>query len=88
MAPNLQTISLPSATVQSHASNLLQLPDKTVLCTWFGGSQEGLPDICIWLSRLEPGASSWTTPQKISSDENRSCQNPVCRDNAEHGDSD
>ncbi|KAF5586144.1 neuraminidase (sialidase) [Fusarium subglutinans] len=77
MAPNLQTIPVPSATVQSHASNLLQLPDKTVLCTWFGGSQEGLPDISIWLSRLEPGSPSWTSPQKISFDENRSCQNPV-----------
>ncbi|KAM5350965.1 hypothetical protein ACJ41O_003688 [Fusarium nematophilum] len=77
MAPNLQSIPIPAATVQSHASNLLQLPDKTLLCAWFGGSQEGLPDISIWLSRLEPGSSSWTSPKKISYDENRSCQNPL-----------
>ncbi|KAI8663804.1 Sialidase domain-containing protein [Fusarium keratoplasticum] len=77
MAPNIQSTPIPAATVQSHASNLLQLPDKTLLCTWFGGSQEGLPDISIWLSRLEPGSSSWTSPKKISYDENRSCQNPV-----------
>ncbi|RSL49068.1 hypothetical protein CEP54_012609 [Fusarium duplospermum] len=77
MAPNIQSIPIPAATVQSHASNLAQLPDKTLLCTWFGGSQEGLPDISIWLSRLEPGSSSWTSPKKISYDENRSCQNPV-----------
>ncbi|KAJ4323270.1 hypothetical protein N0V84_004398 [Fusarium piperis] len=77
MAPTLQSTPIPAATVQSHASNLLQLPDKTLLCTWFGGSQEGLPDISIWLSRLEPGSSSWTSPKKISYEENRSCQNPV-----------
>ncbi|UQC75010.1 glycosyl hydrolase [Colletotrichum lupini] len=77
MSPNLQTAAIPAATVQSHASNLLQLPDKTLLCVWFGGSQEGLPDISIWLSRQEPGTTSWSTPQKISSDTNRSCQNPV-----------
>ncbi|KAL2214539.1 neuraminidase [Sarocladium strictum] len=77
MAPNTQALAIPSATVQCHASNILQLPDKTLLCTWFGGSQEGLPDICIWLSRFAPGAKEWSPAQKISSDENRSCQNPV-----------
>ncbi|KAK1633321.1 BNR repeat-like domain-containing protein [Colletotrichum phormii] len=76
MSPNLQTAAIPAATVQSHASNLLQLPDKTLLCAWFGGSQEGLPDISIWLSRQEPGVTSWSKPEKISSDTNRSCQNP------------
>ncbi|EGY16094.1 glycosyl hydrolase [Verticillium dahliae VdLs.17] len=69
--------SLPATTVQSHASNLLQLPDKTLLCAWFGGSQEGLPDIGIWLSRQTPGSNEWSPPQKISSDTGRSCQNPV-----------
>ncbi|KAI8300959.1 hypothetical protein K4K59_001290 [Colletotrichum sp. SAR11_240] len=73
----LHTAAIPAATVQVHASNLLQLPDKTLLCTWFGGSQEGLPDISIWLSRQEPGSDTWSSPQKISSDTNRSCQNPV-----------
>ncbi|EXF79201.1 glycosyl hydrolase [Colletotrichum fioriniae PJ7] len=77
MSANLQTAAIPAATVQSHASNLLQLPNKTLLCAWFGGSQEGLPDISIWLSRQEPGATSWSAPEKISSDTNRSCQNPV-----------
>lgn len=76
-APSLHSAAIPSATVQCHASNLLQLPDKTLLCVWFGGSQEGLPDISIWLSRLQPGSSAWSQPQKISSDTNRSCQNPV-----------
>ncbi|OBR06454.1 glycosyl hydrolase [Colletotrichum higginsianum IMI 349063] len=77
MSPTLHSAAIPAATVQSHASNLLQLPDKTLLCAWFGGSQEGLPDISIWLSRQEPRSKGWSTPQKVSSDTNRSCQNPV-----------
>ncbi|KAK7424172.1 hypothetical protein QQZ08_008778 [Neonectria magnoliae] len=76
-APTLSSTALPAATVQSHASNLLQLPDKTLLCTWFGGSQEGLPDIGIWLSRQAAGSSTWSAPRNISSDTDRSCQNPV-----------
>ncbi|TDZ17663.1 hypothetical protein Cob_v009511 [Colletotrichum orbiculare MAFF 240422] len=76
-SPQLRSAAIPAATIQSHASNLLQLPDGTLLCAWFGGSQEGLPDISIWLSRQEPGSDSWSTPRKISSDTNRSCQNPV-----------
>lgn len=77
MAPSLHTAAIPAATIQSHASNLLQLQDKTLLCAWFGGSQEGLPDISIWLSRLQPGSTTWSEPKKISSDTERSCQNPV-----------
>ncbi|KAF5011557.1 hypothetical protein FDECE_2322 [Fusarium decemcellulare] len=77
MAPSIQSTPIPAETVQSHASNLLQLPDGTLLCVWFGGSQEGLPDISIWISRLEPASSSWTSPKKISFELNRSCQNPV-----------
>ncbi|KAK2050038.1 glycosyl hydrolase [Colletotrichum somersetense] len=77
MSTTLRTAAIPAATVQSHASNILQLPDQTLLCAWFGGSQEGLPDISIWLSRQEPDLTTWSAPEKVSSDVNRSCQNPV-----------
>ena len=68
---------IPASTVQVHASNLLQLPNGDLLCAWFGGSQEGLSDICIHLSRLKKGSRGWSTPQKISDDSERSEQNPV-----------
>ncbi|EMD93690.1 glycoside hydrolase family 33 protein [Bipolaris maydis ATCC 48331] len=68
---------IPASTVQVHASNLLQLPNGDLLCAWFGGSQEGLSDICIHLSRLKKGSRVWSTPQKISDDPERSEQNPV-----------
>ncbi|KAI1248992.1 hypothetical protein MGN70_008599 [Eutypa lata] len=67
---------IPAATVQCHASNLLQLPDRTLLCVWFGGTQEGTDDISVYLSRLIPGAS-WSKPTRVSSDPSRSEQNPL-----------
>ncbi|KAK8872957.1 glycosyl hydrolase [Apiospora arundinis] len=69
--------NIEAATVQCHASNLLELPDRTLLCVWFGGTQEGCSDISIYQSCLSPGSSSWAPPKKISSDEGRSCQNPI-----------
>lgn len=83
ISPNaeLQHISrvdnIPAATVQCHASHLLELPDKTLLCVWFGGTQEGCSDISIYLSRLEHGSTSWAKPVRVSSDPDRSEQNPV-----------
>lgn len=82
IAPNLsdplfsRVDDIPTATVQCHASNLLELPDKTLLCAWFGGTQEGTNDISVYLSRLTPG-SSWSEPTRVSSDPSRSEQNPL-----------
>lgn len=68
---------LPAPTVQSHAANLLTLPDGRLGCVWFGGTQEGVPDIAIWFSALEPGSSQWSAPQQLSNDSTRSEQNPI-----------
>ncbi len=68
---------LPAPTVQSHAANLLTLPDGRLGCVWFGGTQEGVPDISIWFSALEPGSSQWSAPEQLSDDSARSEQNPI-----------
>lgn len=68
---------LPAATVQNHAANLLALDNGDLLCAWFGGTQEGVPDISIYLSRLPQGSSTWTEPVRLSEDPTRSEQNPV-----------
>jgi predicted neuraminidase len=67
---------LPAATVQCHAANLVRLPDGTLGCAWFGGTQEGMPDISIWFSR-RGSDGAWTTPVRVSDDPTRSEQNPV-----------
>ncbi|MFF2031154.1 exo-alpha-sialidase [Arthrobacter sp. NPDC058192] len=68
---------LPAPTVQSHAANLLTLPDGRLGCVWFGGTQEGVPDISIWFSTLEPGSRQWSPAEQLSDDATRSEQNPI-----------
>jgi predicted neuraminidase len=55
----------------------MQLGNGDLACVWFGGTQEGIPDISVWFSRLTPGAKAWTAPEKLSDDPTRSEQNPM-----------
>ncbi|MGY3261517.1 sialidase family protein [Frigoribacterium sp. 2355] len=66
---------LPTATVQSHAANLAELPDGRLACVWFGGTQEGVSDIHVWCSVLD--GEVWSEPVRLSDDPARSEQNPV-----------
>jgi predicted neuraminidase len=68
---------LPTPCVQNHAANLLALDNGDLLCVWFGGTQEGIPDVSIYMSRLDAGSDTWSTPVKLSEDPTRSEQNPV-----------
>ncbi|MCQ4161638.1 exo-alpha-sialidase [Roseomonas sp. GC11] len=68
---------IPPATVQSHAANLMPLPDGALGCVWFGGTQEGVPDISAYFSRLEKGGTQWSAPLRLSDDPTKSEQNPL-----------
>ena len=68
---------LPAPQVQNHAANLAVLPDGSLGCVWFSGTQEGVPDISVWFSRLDAEASRWSDPIQLSDDPTRSEQNPV-----------
>jgi predicted neuraminidase len=70
-------LDLPAPGVQSHAANLATLPDGSLGCVWFGGTQEGLSDICVWFSRLATGSRVWSPPIRLSHDSARSEQNPI-----------
>mmetsp|Transcript_15764 Transcript_15764/g.40042 ORF Transcript_15764/g.40042 Transcript_15764/m.40042 type:complete len:426 (-) Transcript_15764:1059-2336(-) len=61
----------------SHASNLLELPDGTLLLVWFSGGDEGGDGVGIVSSLLPPGSAHWTKPILASSQRMRSAQNPV-----------
>lgn len=75
LAPGLVADDLPAPTIQCHAANLMPLPDGSLGCVWFGGTQEGVADISIWFSRrTEQG---WSTPAQLSNDAERSEQNPI-----------
>ena len=68
---------IPTPCVSNHASNLLALDDGDLLCTWFGGTMEGTPDISIYLSRFDPARGVWSDAAKMSDDPTRSEQNPA-----------
>jgi predicted neuraminidase len=68
---------LPPPHIQNHAANLTVLPDGSLACVWFSGTQEGVADISVWFSRLAPEATVWTAPVQMSDDGTRSEQNPV-----------
>jgi alpha-L-fucosidase len=63
-----------------HASSLVALPGKKLMAVWFGGKQEGSPDVSIWMSVYKKG--TWNKPKEIANglqqDGNRyACWNPV-----------
>lgn len=66
---------LPSPMVQNHAANLHVLPDGRLACVWFGGTMEGMGDISVWMSVLDP--EGWSEARRLSDDPARSEQNPV-----------
>ena len=68
---------LPSPSVQNHAANIMPLKNGDLACVWFGGTQEGLPDVSIYGSKLKRGASAWSPPARLSDDPSRSEQNPI-----------
>lgn len=75
--PDRHDAYLIAPAVQNHAANIMALHNGDLGCVWFGGTQEGVPDISVWFSRLEKGADAWTTPMRLSDDLTRSEQNPV-----------
>ncbi|WP_322052944.1 sialidase family protein [Paraburkholderia bannensis] len=68
---------LPTPCIQNHAANLHVLDNGDMLCVWFGGTQEGIPDVSIYMSRLAAGSNAWSPAEKLSNDPTRSEQNPV-----------
>lgn len=66
----------PGPYATAHAPCLLELSDGSMLCAWFAGSFEGSTDVSIVCARLPAGQARWTEPSPISSDPERSEQNP------------
>ena len=88
--PDIQAGELPGVLVNelifddapfrsSHASTIEQASEGLV-AAWFGGTDEGNPDVGIWLSRH--GAGKWSAPVEVangveSSEKRYPCWNPV-----------
>jgi alpha-L-rhamnosidase len=64
-----------------HASTIAETP-RGLVAAWFGGTNEGNPDVCIYVSRKDNGQGDWTVPANVANgvvnDSLRyPCYNPV-----------
>ena len=49
----------------NHGGSLAELPDGSLVCTWYAASSEAAPDARIFCSRLIKGSRTWTEPEVI-----------------------
>jgi predicted neuraminidase len=49
----------------NHGGSLAELPDGSLVCTWYAASSEAAPDARIFCSRLVRGSRTWTEPEVI-----------------------
>jgi predicted neuraminidase len=49
----------------NHGGSLAELPDGSLVCTWYAASSEAAPDARICCSRLQKGSLRWTEPEVI-----------------------
>lgn len=47
---------------ETHSASIAELNDGTLLATYFGGTKERVPDVCIYTQRKEKGADQWSEP--------------------------
>ncbi len=63
----------------SHASTVVELKDHRLMAAWFGGTDEGNPDVAIWgAKRSSEGQDGhWTAPKLLVREPKTPCWNPV-----------
>jgi predicted neuraminidase/CMP-2-keto-3-deoxyoctulosonic acid synthetase len=65
---------------QCHASTIVQAADGSLICAWFGGTEEKGPDVSVWMSTFK--GNNWSAPIKAAKVDNTAHWNPVLfRDN-------
>jgi len=67
---------------ECHSASIVETDKGDLVCTYFGGTKERNPDVCIWVSRKPKGSDTWTAPQLVadgvfSPDYREACWNPV-----------
>ncbi len=60
---------------QCHASTLVQAANGSLLCAWFGGTEEKNPDVSVWMSTLD--GESWSKPIRAAKVNDMAHWNPV-----------
>ncbi|MDO4159767.1 MAG: family 78 glycoside hydrolase catalytic domain [Prevotellaceae bacterium] len=67
---------------ECHSATIAETDKGDLVATYFGGTKERNPDVCIWVSRLPKGSTEWTAPQMVadgvlSDTLRKACWNPV-----------
>ena len=67
---------------ECHSATIAETTDGDLVATYFGGTKERNPDVCIWVSRKEKGSDTWTAPQLVADGVmndslRKACWNPV-----------
>ena len=47
---------------ECHSASIIETKKGDLVATYFGGTKERNPDVCIWVSRKPKGAKDWTKP--------------------------
>jgi predicted neuraminidase len=68
-------VAQPMPTRSCHASTVVELAGGDLLVAWFGGSDEGAPDVAIWAARHENG--QWQKPLELAREPKIATYNPV-----------
>jgi predicted neuraminidase len=69
-------VFMQGPTRDCHASSLLELENGDLLCTYFGGTKEGAPDVNVWLVR-KPTGGEWQPPVSVADGGGNTVFNPV-----------
>ncbi len=67
---------------ECHSATIAETTNGDLVATYFGGTKERNPDVCIWVSRKVKGSNTWTAPQMVadgvlSDSLRKACWNPV-----------
>jgi predicted neuraminidase len=62
---------------ECHASTLVERSDGALVAAWFGGTEEGHPDVDVWLSLREPDAPIWSAPRRVATGESADGRHPT-----------
>jgi len=67
---------------ECHSASIVETKKGDLVATYFGGTKERNPDVCIWVSRKLKGKKEWTQPQLVadgvfSPTHREACWNPV-----------
>ena len=51
---------------QCHSASIVETRKGDLVATYFGGTKERNPDVCIWVSRKPKGSKDWTKPVMVA----------------------